>query len=216
MYEWCGDLFRSAMLILPTLLLGLLHCTSFMNIYVRSTLMFRHAACHSLTFDEYNIAFFKFCFLVCLPPAVPTALLFLLPLVLNETIDNKPKPLDVVPGLLVSPQSHNSFRHYYRLLLLLLLPTLRLRPQCILWSSPSLQTMQQLWSKTLLVTYIQLFQVSHVHLIASLRSRDAASRRRRPEVNSSYFANCACVCLKIAALRLDAAATSVNFTASSK
>ena len=38
MYEWCGDLFRSAMLILPTLLLGLPHCHSFMNISVRSTL----------------------------------------------------------------------------------------------------------------------------------------------------------------------------------
>ena len=100
MYEWCDDLFRSAMLILPTLLLGLLHCNSFMYIYVRSTLPFRHAACHSLSFDENNIAFFKFCFVVCLPPAVLTALLLLLPLVLNETIDNKPEHLDAVHGLL--------------------------------------------------------------------------------------------------------------------
>ena len=83
-----GDLFRSAMLILPTLLLGLLHCNSFMNIYIRSTLIFPHAACHSVTFDEYNIAFFKFCFLICLPPAVPTALLLLLPLVHNKTIED--------------------------------------------------------------------------------------------------------------------------------
>ena len=62
--------------------------------------MFQHAACHSLAFDEYNVAFYKFPFLACLPPAVPTALLFLLPLVLNETIDNKHEHLDAVHGLL--------------------------------------------------------------------------------------------------------------------
>ena len=54
----------------------------------------------TLSFDEYNIAFFKFCFLVCLPPAVLTALLLLLPLVLSETIDNKTEHLDAVHGLL--------------------------------------------------------------------------------------------------------------------
>ena len=51
--------------------------------------------------------------------------------------------------------------------------------------------------------------------LASLRSRDAASRRREPEVNFLYLVNSACVCLKIGALCFGDAEIFAKFTASS-
>ena len=57
--------------------------------------------------------------------------------------------------------------------------------------------------------------VSH-WIRVSRRSCDAASRRRRPEVNSPYFAKRACLYTKINALCFGDAAILARFTASSQ